>query len=70
MSAEESVHRVLVVIMYPSVVKYLTRAEFVMEMILAAMLAKILVLIALGNFWMLAEFAEETTNLAQAVMAL
>ena len=60
---------VLVVIMFPLVEKYLTLAEFVMEMILAATHARILVLIAPEDFWTRAAFAAGTINLAQGVTA-
>jgi hypothetical protein len=61
---------VLVVITFPLAEKYLTLAEFVTETILAAMHAKILVLIAPEDFWMRAAFAAETMNLAQGVTVL
>ena len=69
MSVVEQALLVLVVIISPSVAKYLTLAEFVMEMIPAATHARILVLIAPEDFWTLVAFAAGTINLAQGVMA-
>jgi len=69
MSVVEQALLVLVVMVSPSVAKYLTLAEFVMEMILAATHARILVLIAPEDFWTRVAFAVETINLAQGVTA-
>jgi hypothetical protein len=57
----------LVVITCHSAEKPLTHAECVTEMIPAAMLAKILVLIVLGDSWTHVGFVAEIINLAQVV---
>jgi hypothetical protein len=51
-----------------SAAKLLIHAEFVTVTILAAMRAKILVLIDPGDSWTLAEFVVGITNRAQGVM--
>jgi hypothetical protein len=58
MSVEDQAHHVSAVTTFPSVAKHLIHVESVTEMILAAMRAKIHVLIAPGDSWMLAAFVE------------
>jgi hypothetical protein len=59
------VPHVLVVIIFLLAAKLLIHAEFVTVTILAAMRAKILVLIDPGDSWTLAEFVVGITNRAQ-----
>ena len=68
MSVEGQVLHVLAATTFLLAAKYLIHAESATETILAATLVKILVLIALGDSWTLAEFVVETINLAPVVM--
>ena len=65
MSVEGQVLHVLAATTFLLAAKYLIHAESATETILAAMRAKILVLIDPGDSWTLAEFVVGITNRAQ-----